>query len=156
VNDTKETSSINLGLMTRHEASFVIVSGMPFYFFFSRRRTFRAWDMHALILIFCRLHTIDTELTQCLYAILWDLHSGHRMASNTMQFSTGASSRGDKKTKKKKKLVKLRVTPFWIHFRCHRWTRSELIALIATNAKKNYSSLSHRYHSVWRLSIFYK
>lgn len=62
---TKKISSVNPEILDTKQLCYC--QQYAILFFSWQRRTFRAWDMHALILIFCRLHAIDTELTQCLY-----------------------------------------------------------------------------------------
>jgi len=66
------------------------------------------------------------------------------MASNTMQFSIEASSRRDKKKKRRSyNSVRSRRTRFR-----YIATPSEPIALIAVNDEKKYSLLSRRYCNV--------
>lgn len=117
--------------------------------FFSRRRTFRARDMHALILIFCWLHTIDIKQAHAMHVIPRDLHSGHRMASNTMQFSIEASSSRQKK--KRRSCNSVCIAPVKFTF-----GTLKLVALIAAKVKKKYSSLPHHYCNIWYLSMFYE
>lgn len=93
--------------------------------------------MHALILIFCRLHTIDTELTQCMQfygTYIQVIESQVTRCNFQPRLLDAAMRKREKKNKRKSSRHSLRI-----YFRLHRdviGTELLVTLIVANDVKK--------------------